>query len=110
MRAFVIEDTRSSLEPGAYGILQPVEGCPELDYRNLELIIAPGLAFTRRGERLGYGGGFYDRFMERHRHATVCALTYNCLMLDELPVKDHDLPVDHVITETGVFSVLRESP
>ena len=109
MKALVIENTGPSLEPGAYGILEPAEGCVELDYRKLDLIIAPGLAFTSRGERLGYGGGFYDRFMERHIHATACALSYDCLMLDQIPVKGHDIPVDYVITESGVHTSIREN-
>jgi 5-formyltetrahydrofolate cyclo-ligase len=108
MHAFLIEDLDFSLEPGYYGILEPVTACRELDYHRLELIITPGLAFTLQGERLGYGGGFYDRFMGRHSQTISCALTYNRLILSELPVKEHDLPVDYVITESGVKPALRE--
>ena len=107
MHAYIIEDLDSSLEPGHYGILEPVAGCRELDYHRLELIITPGRAFTLRGERLGYGGGFYDRFMGRHTQAISCALTYNRLILGELPIKEHDLAVDYVITESGVKPALR---
>jgi 5-formyltetrahydrofolate cyclo-ligase len=113
MGAFVIRDTSASLETGAYDILEPVKSCEELDYRKLQLIIAPGLAFTRDGHRLGYGGGFYDRFMERQRghsqRTVVCALTYNRLILDQLPVKDHDIAVDYVITESGVQYAERDN-
>jgi 5-formyltetrahydrofolate cyclo-ligase len=109
MRAYVIQDTGPSLESGAYGILEPVRGCTELDYEKLELIIAPGLAFTPQGLRLGYGGGFYDRFMARHAHATVCALTYDRLIVDQIPVKEHDIPVDYLVTESGVKSAKREN-
>jgi 5-formyltetrahydrofolate cyclo-ligase len=107
MRACIIEDTQKSLKPGSFGILEPIEGCSELSYENLQLIVAPGLAFTRRGERLGYGGGFYDRFIECHNHIPVCSLIYNRLILEELPVKDHDLPVDYLITESGVIYTRR---
>jgi 5-formyltetrahydrofolate cyclo-ligase len=109
MRAYIIEDTGPSLEPGIYGILEPVGYCIELDYQHLELIIAPGLAFTPQGQRLGYGGGFYDRFMERHAHATLCALVYDRLILDQIPVKGHDIPVDYLVTESGVHSAKREN-
>jgi 5-formyltetrahydrofolate cyclo-ligase len=108
MHAYIIEDLNSSLEPGHYGILEPVTTCRELDYHRLELIITPGLAFTLHGERLGYGGGFYDRFMGCHKQAISCALTYNRLILSELPVKEHDLAVDYVITESGVKPALQE--
>jgi 5-formyltetrahydrofolate cyclo-ligase len=107
MRAFIIDDFESCLEPGEYGILEPVSSCRELDYSHLDLIITPGLAFTSRGERLGYGGGFYDRFIERHFQATICALVYDRLVLNEIPVKEHDVPVDYLITESGVKAVLR---
>jgi 5-formyltetrahydrofolate cyclo-ligase len=107
MYAFIVENTDTSLKEGAYGIPEPVQGCREVDYSSLELIVAPGLAFTLSGERLGYGGGYYDRFMEIHNHPTICALTYDRMILDEIPVKDHDISVDYVITESGVKSVQR---
>ena len=107
MDACVIDDLSSSLEPGYFGILEPQKVCEILDYRSLELIITPGLAFTLHGERLGYGGGFYDRFIERHGQAVSCALAYDRFILEELPVKEHDLPVDYVITESGVIPALR---
>jgi 5-formyltetrahydrofolate cyclo-ligase len=108
MESCVINDLTSSLAPGYYGILEPVDSCVPVDYGAIDLIITPGLAFTPRGERLGYGGGFYDRFLENHVQASSCALTYDRFVLDELPVKDHDLPVDYVITESGVKSALQE--
>jgi 5-formyltetrahydrofolate cyclo-ligase len=109
MDACIIENVTSSLEPGYYGILEPIKGCKILDSRSLDLIIAPGLAFTRRGERLGYGGGFYDRFMGCNDRAVRCALSYDQFILDELPVKEHDEPVDYVITESGVKPVVRKN-
>ena len=108
MDACIIDDVFTSLEEGYYGIPEPVKSCKIVDYRSIELIITPGLAFTVRGERLGYGGGFYDRFMERHSHATSSALTYDRFILKELPVKDHDLPVDYVITESGIKAAMQE--
>jgi len=107
MDACVIEDLSSSLEPGYYGILEPLKNCDILDYHSLELVITPGLAFTLLGERIGYGGGFYDRFLERHGQAVSCALTYDRFILEELPVKEHDLAVDYVITESGVKPALQ---
>jgi 5-formyltetrahydrofolate cyclo-ligase len=105
MKAYIIDAIDSCLAPGEYGIREPVSACKELSYSDLELIIAPGLGFTLRGERLGYGGGFYDRFKHDHSHAGTCSLTYNRLILDYLPVKNHDLPVDYLITESGVISI-----
>ncbi|RKX96232.1 MAG: 5-formyltetrahydrofolate cyclo-ligase, partial [Spirochaetes bacterium] len=76
--------------------------CPEADYSKLDLIIAPGLAFTKKGERLGYGGGYYDRFLSKYSEIPVCALTYEALITDSLPVKENDIAVDYLITEKGI--------
>ena len=108
MDACIINDVSASLEAGYYGIPEPLKSCKIVDYRSIDLIITPGLAFTVRGERLGYGGGFYDRFMEHHRHTTSSALTYDRFILEELPVKEHDLPVDYVITESGIKAAMQE--
>jgi len=108
MEACIINDVSTSLKAGYYGIPEPVKSCKIVDYRSIDLIITPGLAFTVRGERLGYGGGFYDRFMERNHHVTSSALAYDRFVLEELPVKEHDLPVDYVITESGIKATMRE--
>jgi len=112
MKALVIHNTDACLEPGEYGIPEPLESCPELDYSTLDLVIAPGCAFTHRGERLGYGGGYYDRFLLKQRNLTsstvVCALTYDRLIMEKLPVKDNDIPVDYLITESGVKFAVKE--
>ncbi len=102
MRSLIIPDIDKSIVPGEYGILEPIGTCRELDYTKLDLIIAPGLAFTIKGERLGYGGGFYDKFLKRCRKTTVCALSYDRLILSSLPVKENDIPVDYLISESGV--------
>ena len=102
MKAFVIESIDKSLRPGEYGILEPNEECPEVDYKKLDLIIAPGLVFTEKGERLGYGGGYYDRFLSKYPEIPVCTLTYESLIADSLPVKENDIAVDYLITELGI--------
>ncbi|UCB44668.1 MAG: 5-formyltetrahydrofolate cyclo-ligase [Spirochaetota bacterium] len=102
MNFYIINDTKNCLTEGAYGILEPLDSCKEADYGKLDLIIAPGLAFTLRGGRLGYGGGYYDRFLGSHSNMHSCVLTYDCLILDSLPVKENDIPVDYLISESGV--------
>ncbi len=97
MRAYLIENLDKDLSPGEYGIMEPSDDCIEADYSKIDLIIAPGLCFTRSGSRLGYGGGYYDKFMGNYSDILVCALTYDRLILDFLPVKDHDIPVDYLI-------------
>lgn len=109
MKAFIIENVNKSLQPGEYGILEPIEKCPEIDYKKLNIIIAPGLAFTENGDRLGYGGGFYDRFLSNQPEIPVCALTYKSLIANSLPVKEKDVAVDYLITEAGVKIIKKEN-
>ncbi len=108
MKACIISSISESLVSGEYGIQKPLPVCPEADYEKIDLIIAPGLAFSPKGERLGHGGGYYDRFLEKYCEITTCALTYDILIFDSLPVKDHDRPVDYLITESGVKNTQRE--
>jgi 5-formyltetrahydrofolate cyclo-ligase len=111
MSAYIIRNPENELGPGCYGILEPLACCAEADYASIDLVIAPGLAFTHRGDRLGYGGGYYDRFLQRIRNrkkgAAVCSLVYDRLICNFLPVKENDVPVDYLVTETGVFHTLR---
>lgn len=91
------------LAPGAHKILEPVpERCTRVDEPQPDLVLVPGLAFDRCGHRLGHGSGYYDRFLE-HVHCPKIGLTYDCLLTDALPSEDHDVHVDWLITESGVF-------
>ena len=87
---------------GAYGIresrseeiLEPGEGT---------VIIMPGAVFTPWKDRIGYGGGFYDRFLEEHPECKTIAVCYDLQVVDELPVEEHDMKPDYVVCETSVF-------
>jgi 5-formyltetrahydrofolate cyclo-ligase len=57
----------------------------------------PGLAFTEKGHRMGYGGGFYDKFLSQEPNHPTLALCYAFQMVDELPVEEYDVPVDVVL-------------
>ncbi len=86
------------LSEGAYHILEPGESCPCADWPEAPILV-PGLAFSRDGRRLGKGGGYYDKYLEKHpNHATV-ALAYEFQITDAIPAAAHDQPVDIVVTE-----------
>lgn len=108
MRAFIITDLIKNLRPGEYGILEPLPSCKEADYSKMDLIISPGLAFTLKGERLGYGGGYYDRFLQKNTGVPICALSYDRLVIGHLPVKNNDVPVDYLITESRLIPTHKE--
>lgn len=92
----------SELRPGRFGIPEPAGG-EELPGAP-DLCLAPGLAFDRAGGRLGYGGGYYDRFLAGARPQFVAALAYPCQVIARVPAMAHDAPVDYIITPAGIIS------
>ena len=87
----------------AYGMLEPDSGCPVIRPQEIRLVLAPGLAFDGNGWRLGYGGGFYDRFLSNFQGRSA-GIAYQALLLDHIPHAGHDIPVHYLITETGTRS------
>ena len=81
---------------GYAGIPEPVADAPEGDDPTA-LVLMPGMAFDREGHRIGYGGGFYDKFLaEEPQHPTI-ALCYEFQMVEDLPTEEFDIPVDCVL-------------
>ncbi|HEY2422313.1 MAG TPA: 5-formyltetrahydrofolate cyclo-ligase, partial [Neobacillus sp.] len=64
-------------------------------------LIVPGLAFTREGDRLGFGGGYYDRFLKQY-HGNTISLAFNCQLIPPFPVERYDIPVSKVILTNEV--------
>ena len=86
----------AAVAPGAYGIPEPVADGPVAE-DPAALVLMPGLAFDREGHRMGYGGGFYDKYLAAHPGHPTLALCYGFQMLPHLETEAHDLPVDYVI-------------
>lgn len=82
-----------------YGMLEPDPALPVIEPKQASLILVPGLAYTRAGYRLGYGGGYYDRLLSVPGHPPALGVCFQALLLDEIPRQAHDLPVDFVVTE-----------
>lgn len=97
-------DSFKDLKEGYFNILEPVEGCISVDKNDIDLILMPGVAFDRHGGRIGYGGGFYDRFLSSmNKTADKIVLAYNFQVLDEVPMEENDVRVDGIITEEGII-------
>ena len=97
---FIWIDSFENMAPqGAYGITEPIENGPVADDETA-LILMPGLAFDPQGHRVGYGGGFYDRYLAAQPHHPTVALCYDFQMFDHLDVDDYDVPVDVIITDS----------
>ena len=84
------------LVPDAFGAPEPL-GSPPVDDPTA-LVLLPGLAFGADGTRLGYGGGFYDKYLAAHRQHVTLALCYDFQMFAHLDVDDYDIPVQYVLS------------
>lgn len=92
------------LKRGLFGISEPdVLLCRETEDFSDSVCIVPGVSFDRQGYRLGYGKGYYDRFLKNYTSHSI-GLCYNELIEDKLPTGDYDIPVGIVITEKGVIT------
>ncbi|MBT7393118.1 5-formyltetrahydrofolate cyclo-ligase [archaeon] len=95
----------NNLEQGQFGILEPKkEFIKSVDKSIVEIFIIPGLAFDKSGNRIGYGGGYYDRLL-KDLNVLKIALCYEFQLLENLPNEDHDIPVDIIITEKQIIRV-----
>ncbi|MEZ6113094.1 MAG: 5-formyltetrahydrofolate cyclo-ligase [Pirellulaceae bacterium] len=108
LELFHLEDM-NELEKGMYGILEPSAAQRErpekrIAVEELDLIMVPGVAFDRQGGRTGHGKGYYDKLLEHARSDTpLIALAFECQLFDEIPMQEHDIFMDKVVTEDAVY-------
>ena len=93
---FIYLDDLSQVAKGYAGIPEPVADGP-VAQDEAALVLMPGLAFDLAGHRIGYGGGFYDKFLAREPHHPTVALCYDFQVMDRLETEEFDIPVDLVI-------------
>lgn len=102
---FYYINTLSDLKYGYFGLREPdIKICREVTDFSDSICIVPALAYDRQGFRLGYGKGYYDRFLQNFSFISL-GLCYNELIQDNLPIGEFDVPVNYIITQDGVFSV-----
>ena len=101
--AHALIDSLDQLVVGPYGLVQPDPAAATWlpAEARIDLVVVPGLAFDRRGQRIGWGGGYYDRFLAQVQ-AIKIGLCYDALVLDCIPGEPHDVPVDMVVAETAI--------
>lgn len=102
-------ESMDELETGMYKILEPREdlrnvASKRIEVTDLDLILVPGVAFDAMGGRTGHGKGYYDKLLENARAQTpLVALAFECQMFDKIPMHDHDIYMDKVVTEEKVY-------
>lgn len=97
--AFYALESFEQLEPGHFGIMEPkIDSTSIVNSNDIDLLFVPGLVFDRKGYRIGYGGGYYDRFLAQFSNKTL-SLAFSFQVVDEIPRFDYDKPVDCIITE-----------
>jgi 5-formyltetrahydrofolate cyclo-ligase len=87
------------LRKGAYNIMEPKDFCGKRPASKMDLIVVPGVAFDRKGGRLGRGGGYYDRLLKCAKRVPAIGICFREQMVKKVPMKAHDVKVDRVITD-----------
>lgn len=107
LRVGEIRDLDEDLAPGWRGVREPrPDRRRAADPGALDAVVAPGVAFDRNRQRLGYGGGHFDRLLAGVRPGTfVVGVAFDVQLVDSVPVEVHDVAVDAVVTESGIIRV-----
>jgi 5-formyltetrahydrofolate cyclo-ligase len=96
-------DGFGDLESGHYGIREPKPGfIRPLEKKEIDVVLVPAVAFDRRGARVGYGGGYYDRFLPGVPQAARVGVAFACQIVQEIPADPYDVTVDAIVTETEI--------
>ncbi|WP_134685648.1 5-formyltetrahydrofolate cyclo-ligase [Brevibacillus migulae] len=100
-----VYDGDEHLIPGVYGIREPDPERSRLaDISRLDAIVVPGVAFDRTGGRLGYGGGFYDRFLAQlPRKPLLIGYAFSIQVVEQVPLEEHDYSLDYLVTDETVY-------
>jgi len=100
-----VTDVERDVAPGYRGIHEPLPHCNRIDPSTVDWVLVPGVAFDAEGNRLGYGGGFYDRLLPLlPSTAAKLAGAFDLQVVDRIPTAVHDLPIDAIVTEMRTIS------
>lgn len=106
MEAYEIKSP-DQLQPGFYGVLEPVGGCFKINREEIDFAIVPCLSCDVSGRRLGYGGGYYDRYLAV-RDYPAAAICREPMVCGQLPAEEFDVVMDLVVTEARIIRPSRE--
>jgi 5-formyltetrahydrofolate cyclo-ligase len=92
----------SALVPSTFGVPEPIGSEIPAEAKDIDTIILPMLGFDRTGGRIGYGAGYYDRFLSKNTALKKIGIVFACQEFDGLPVDENDIRMDYIITEDGI--------
>jgi 5-formyltetrahydrofolate cyclo-ligase len=94
----LVIDFDGLIPSGQFGILEPLD-LIRVKYKTIDLVLVPGVAFDVRGNRIGYGFGYYDKFLKKVPKAVKIGLAFEFQITEEIPIEEHDVPMDFIVTE-----------
>jgi 5-formyltetrahydrofolate cyclo-ligase len=102
-----IKDIKNEVYIGTYGIREPKpKFIRPVDAKNIDIVIVPAVAYDTNGYRLGYGGGYYDRFLESLRDDCITiGIAFEIQVFDKVPKEDHDAKLNYIITEKRIIKI-----
>lgn len=95
-----------NLVPAKFGIPEPID-LMKITYKNIGLVLVPGIVFDKECHRIGYGFGYYDKFLAKVPKAIKIGLAFNFQVVDKIPREMHDVPVDMIVTEKRVIECVK---
>ncbi|MBD3328785.1 5-formyltetrahydrofolate cyclo-ligase [Candidatus Peregrinibacteria bacterium] len=101
LKLYKINDL-DDVEKGSFDVMEPRTDLEQIPPEKIDLVFVPAVAYDKKGHRIGYGGGFYDKILKKIR-ARKIGVAYEFQIIDEAPVEEHDVPVDEVITESNIY-------
>ena len=105
MMSFHLVTDPTTLEKGAFNILEPNPQIhPPVSAKELDLLLVPGLAFDLKGNRLGQGKGYYDRYLQQIPDTPTIGISFGTQLLPSLPSEPHDRPLSHLLSERGFLT------
>lgn len=102
---FYYIDSLEDVEKGYKGIFEPKKTCIKVDNSTNRIILVPGVGFDRQGNRVGYGKGFYDRYLEKHNFQKKIGIAFEFQIFDSILYEENDIRLDAVITEEQIYEM-----
>jgi 5-formyltetrahydrofolate cyclo-ligase len=104
--AHKVKSLEHDLEPRTYGIREPKPGsCPEVAPGKIDLVLVPGVAFDAAGHRIGYGKGYYDKWLKKFAIGKRVGICFDCQLIRSVPKTESDMPVAKIVTEKRVVEI-----